>query len=333
VDVAAESAAAIGVEHIVKNVSAEEMMEHLPLIVWYLDDPVADPALVPLYFVAREARKHVKVVLSGEGADELFGGYTIYREPISLRAFEHLPRAVRRGLGALSTRIPEGTRGKDLLRRGSIGIEERYYGNARIFRPDEMVGLFRRFDPSVSYMDVTRPLYESTQHLDGSTRMQYVDLFTWLRGDILVKADKMTMANSLELRVPFLDTEVFAVGSSVPTDLKLTKETTKYALRRALADIVPPHVLDRPKLGFPVPIRHWLQDVMYDWAREIIAESHADALIDRDAALRLLVAHRAGPHDYSRKIWTLLVFLIWHGIFVEERIRPAVPEPVYPVRL
>jgi len=271
-------------------------------------------------------------VLSGEGADELFGGYTIYREPISLRAFERMPPVLRRGLGRLSTRIPEGTRGKDLLRRGAIGIEERYYGNARIFRPDEM-GLYRRFDPGVSYMDVTRPLYESTTHLDGSTRMQYIDLFTWLRGDILVKADKMTMANSLELRVPFLDTEVFRVACSIPTDLKITKQTTKYALRRALEQIVPAHVLNRPKLGFPVPIRHWLKDVMYDWAREIITQSQADALIDKDATLRLLDAHRDGPHDYSRKIWTLLVFMIWHGIFVEGRIHPEVPEPVYPVRL
>jgi asparagine synthase (glutamine-hydrolysing) len=332
IDVAAESAAAIGVEHITKVVSAEEMMQTLPLIVWYLDDPVADPALVPLYFIAREARKHVKVVLSGEGADELFGGYTIYREPISLRAFDRLPKPVRRGLGRLSTRIPEGTRGKDLLRRGAIGIEERYYGNARIFRPDEM-GFYRAFDPSVSYMDVTRDLYERTPHLDGSTRMQYVDLFTWLRGDILVKADKMTMANSLELRVPFLDTEVFAVGSKIPTNLKITKETTKYALRRALDDIVPPHVLHRAKLGFPVPIRHWLKDTMYDWARAIITDSQADDLIDKTAALQLLDTHRTGPLDYSRKIWTLLVFLVWHGIFVEERIKPDVPEPVYPVRL
>ena len=333
IDVAAESAAAIGVEHITKVVSAEEMMQALPLIVWYLDDPVADPALVPLYFIAREARKHVKVVLSGEGADELFGGYTIYREPISLRAFEKMPPGLRRGLGKVSARIPEGKRGKDLLRRGSIGIEERYYGNARIFRPDEMQHLLRTYDDNVSYMDVTRKLYEQTTHLDGSTRMQYVDLFTWLRGDILVKADKMTMANSLELRVPFLDTEVFAVGSSIPTDLKITKETTKYALRRALELIVPAHVINRPKLGFPVPIRHWLKDVMYEWARAIITESRADELIDRDAALRLLDAHRAGPHDYSRKIWTLLVFMIWHGIFVEQRIHPEIPEPVYPVRL
>ncbi len=334
IDVAAESAAAIGVEHIVKVVTAEEMMQTLPLIVWYLDDPVADPALVPLYFIAREARKHVKVVLSGEGADELFGGYTIYREPISLRPFDHVPGPAKRLLGALSERLPEGLRGKDLLRRGAIPIEERYYGNARIFRPEELAGgLLKTYDPHVSYMDVTRGLYAATRHLDDSTRMQYVDLFTWLRGDILVKADKMTMANSLELRVPFLDVEVFGVASSIPTTLKLADNTTKYALRRAIADIVPSHVINRPKLGFPVPIRHWLKDSMYDWARSIITESQADAFIDRAAALRLLDAHRDGPHDYSRKIWTLLVFMIWHGIFIEERIRPDVPEPVYPVRI
>jgi asparagine synthase (glutamine-hydrolysing) len=333
IDVAAESAAAIGVEHITKVVSPLEVMDALPLIVWYLDDPVADAALVPLYFLARDARKRVKVVLSGEGADELFGGYQIYREAIALRAFDHIPPVVRRRLGAVSERLPAGMRGKDLLRRGSIGIEERYYGNARIFRPDEMTEVVRQFDPATSYLDVTRPLYAATEHLDGPTRMQYVDLFTWLRGDILVKADKMTMANSLELRVPFLDIEVFRVASSVPTDLKLTKGTTKYALRRALADIVPPHVLNRDKLGFPVPIKFWLKDVMYDWARDIITESQADHLIDREAALRLLAEHRTGTHDYSRKIWTLLVLLLWHGIFVEGRIRPDIPEPVYPVRL
>jgi asparagine synthase (glutamine-hydrolysing) len=337
IDVAAESAAAIGVEHIVKVVTADEMMQALPLIVWYLDDPVADPALVPLYFIAREARKHVKVVLSGEGADELFGGYTIYREPLSLRPFDYLPAPVRRGVGAFSARLPEGLRGKDMLRRGAIPIEERYYGNARIFRPDELTGpaggLLRSYDPNVSYMDVTRGLYAATEHLDDSTRMQYVDLFTWLRGDILVKADKMTMAHSLELRVPFLDIELFGVASSIPTALKLADHTTKYALRRAIADIVPAHVLNRAKLGFPVPIRHWLKDSMYDWAHAIITDSQADAFIDRDRALGLLAAHRTGPHDYSRKIWTLLVFMIWHGIFIEERIRPDVPEPVYPVRL
>ncbi|HST67179.1 MAG TPA: asparagine synthase (glutamine-hydrolyzing), partial [Mycobacteriales bacterium] len=332
VDVAAESAAAIGVRHVVKTVSPQEMMDTLPLIVWYLDDPVADPALVPLYFVAREARKHVKVVLSGEGADELFGGYNIYREPASLRLLTALPGPLRAALGSVSTRLPEGMRGKDLLRRGALPLEERYYGNARIFRDDEL-GLLRTRDPQVSFRDVTDPLYAQIAGADDVTRMQYIDLFTWLRGDILVKADKMTMANSLELRVPFLDPEVFTVASTLPVAERVTKEQTKVALRRALAPVVPPHVLERRKLGFPVPIRHWLKDEMYDWARDIVDSSGTDYLIERAAVLRMLDEHRAGPHDYSRKLWTLLVFMLWHGIFVERRIAPEIPATVYPVSL
>jgi asparagine synthase (glutamine-hydrolysing) len=339
IDVAAESAAAIGVEHITKVVTPEEFAESIPLVVWYLDDPVADPALVPLYFIAREARKHVKVVLSGEGADELFGGYNIYREPLSLAAFEKMPAGVRRALGALSARLPDGMRCKDLLRRGSIPLEQRYYGNARLFRDDEL-GFLRARDADLSHVTVTRELYQRTRAAgyDDVTAMQYVDLFTWLRGDILVKADKMTMANSLELRVPFLDSEVFKVASTLPVDQRVTKETTKYALRRALEQIVPPHVLNRRKLGFPVPTRHWLAEPLHDWAQQIIAESQTDEWLDKQQVVAMLDAHRGNqrsgsPVDYSRKLWTLLVFMIWHGIFVEERITPTVPETVYPVRL
>jgi asparagine synthase (glutamine-hydrolysing) len=333
VDVAAESAAAIGVRHVIRTVKPDEMMDALPLIVWYLDDPVADPALVPLWFIAREARRHVKVVLSGEGADELFGGYTIYREPLSLAPFEKVPGALRGLLGRASTRLPDGMRGKDLLRRGAIPLEQRYYGNARIFRDGELAGVLRQYDPRRSHTDVTAGHYAESAGWDPVARMQHVDLFTWLRGDILVKADKMTMANSLELRVPFLDPEVFAVASGLPRAAKLGENTTKLALRKALAGIVPPHVLQRRKLGFPVPIRHWLRDEMYDWARGIVRDSQADHLVDLAAVTRMLDAHRDGPIDHSRRIWTLLVFLLWHGIFVEQRITPEIPEPAYPVML
>ncbi|MCW2720564.1 asparagine synthase (glutamine-hydrolyzing) [Pseudonocardia sp.] len=333
VDVAAESAAAIGVRHVVRTVKPDEMMDALPLIVWYLDDPVADPALVPLWFVAREARQHVKVVLSGEGADELFGGYTIYHEPLSLAPFEKVPGSLRGLMGRASTRLPEGMRGKDLLRRGALPLEQRYYGNARIFHDDQLAGIMRTYDPRRSHTDVTAPHYRDSAAWDPVSRMQHVDLFTWLRGDILVKADKMTMANSLELRVPFLDPEVFAVASGLPLAQKIGEGTTKLALRKALDGIVPAHVLHRRKLGFPVPIRHWLRDEMYTWARDIIRDSQADHLVDLAAVQRMLDAHREGPIDHSRRIWTLLVFLLWHGIFVEQRIRPEIPEPAYPVRL
>jgi len=332
VDVAAESAAAIGVRHVVRTVSATELADVLPLIVWYLDDPVADPALVPLWFIAREAREHVKVVLSGEGADELFGGYTIYREPLSLAAFEKVPGRLRRTLGRISTRIPDGVRGKDLLRRGSLTLEQRYYGNARLFRDDQLRGVLRGYDPTVSHADVTTGPYAASTSWDPVARMQHVDLFTWLRGDILVKADKMTMANSLELRVPFLDPEVFRVASTIPLQEKITRETTKHALRRALRDIVPAHVLDRRKLGFPVPIRHWLRKDLHDWARRIVDDSGTAEFLDLTAVHRMLDEHRAGPQDHSRRIWAVLVFMLWHGIFVEQRITPAVPEPCYPVQ-
>ena len=333
VDVAAESAAAIGVRHVIRTVSAAELAEALPLIVWYLDDPVADPALVPLWFIAREAREHVKVVLSGEGADELFGGYTIYREPLSLAAFEKVPGGLRRALGRLATRIPEGIRGKDLLRRGSLTLEQRYYGNARIFRDDQLREVLRGYDPAISHADVTAGPYACSAGWDPVARMQHVDLFTWLRGDILVKADKVTMANSLELRVPFLDPEVFRVASTIPLEEKITRDTTKHALRRALRDVVPAHVLNRRKLGFPVPIRHWLQQDLHDWARAIIDESGTTEFLDPVAVHRMLDEHRAGTRDHSRRLWAVLVFMLWHGIFVERRITPAVPEPCYPVQV
>ncbi|MEU0505881.1 asparagine synthase (glutamine-hydrolyzing) [Nocardia sp. NPDC005998] len=334
VDVAAESAEAIGARHIVKVVSPAEFAAAIPEIVWYLDDPVADPALVPLYFVAKEARKHVKVVLSGEGADELFGGYTIYREPLSLKPFEYLPRGVRKLAGRLSERIPDGTRGKSLLHRGSRTLEERYYGNARSFSDAQLRAVLREFRPEWTHQDVTAPIYAQSRGWDPVARMQHLDLYTWLRGDILVKADKMTMANSLELRVPFLDSEVLKVAEQLPYEQKITKETTKYALRQALEGIVPPHVLHRAKLGFPVPLRHWLRGTeLYDWAHLQIAESQTDHLLDKGAIKGMLEDHRAGRGDHSRRLWTLLVFMVWHGIFVEHRITPDIQEPVYPVSL
>lgn len=334
VDVAAESARAIGVEHIVKIVSEEELFETLPLIVWYLDDPVADPALVPLYFVAREARKHVKVVLSGEGADELFGGYNIYREPLSLRPITGLPDPIRRGLGALSRALPDGVRGKDMLRRGAIDMAERYYGNARIFREEQLAQILRSYSSTISFRDVTDPIYQISRDWDPVARMQHIDLFTWLRGDILVKADRVTMANSLELRVPFLDKEVYQVARTIPLEQKITRNQSKVALREALAQIVPGHVLNRRKLGFPVPIRLYLRDDYgYRWAKEIISAGSTAAFIDPGAALALLDEHRAGRADHSRRVWTLIVFMLWYEIFVTGERTIEVPQPVYPVRL
>ena len=332
VDVAAESAAAIGVEHIVKVVSPEEYTDAIPKIMWYLDDPVADPSLVPLYFVAQEARKHVKVVLSGEGADELFGGYTIYKEPLSLAPFEKVPTPLRRGLGRLSRVLPDGMKGKSLLERGSMTMEERYYGNARSFNFEQLQRVLPWAKEEWDHKEVTAPIYAQSTHMDPVARMQHLDLFTWMRGDILVKADKINMANSLELRVPFLDKEVFEVAQTIPHDLKIAGGTTKYALRKAMEQIVPPHVLHRKKLGFPVPMRHWLAgDELYGWAQDTITDSQTDDIFDRKAVLEMLREHRDGVSDHSRRLWTVLAFMVWHGIFVENRIDPRIEEKDYPV--
>ena len=334
IDVAVASAEAIGARHIAKVVSADEFVAALPEIVWYLDEPVADPALVPLFFVAREARKHVKVVLSGEGADELFGGYTIYREPLSLKPFDYLPRPLRRSMGKVSKPLPEGMRGKSLLHRGSLTLEERYYGNARSFSDAQLRDVLPGFREDWTHTDVTAAVYAESAGWDPVARMQHIDLFTWLRGDILVKADKMTMANSLELRVPFLDPEVFAVASRLPYQAKITRTTTKYALRRALEPIVPAHVLHRPKLGFPVPIRHWLRaGELQEWAYEMVDSSQAGHLVDLAAVRRMLDEHRVGTSDHSRRLWTVLIFMLWHAIFVEHSVVPQISEPQYPVEL
>ncbi|MBB5873115.1 asparagine synthase (glutamine-hydrolyzing) [Allocatelliglobosispora scoriae] len=326
IDVAQDSARHLDVTTIPTKIGAQEMMDALPKIVWHLDDPVADPALVPLYFVAKKAAEHVTVVLSGEGADEFFGGYTIYREPLSLSMVNDLPDGLQKGLRAVSKVIPQGVKGKSFLERGTTPIEARYYGNARIFNEAEKQKLLRRYDPSVRYTDVTAPIYAEVPDLDDVTTMQYVDLYTWLRGDILVKADRMSMAHSLELRVPFLDKEVFDVASIVPVDLKLPprSDATKYAMRQALQTVVPPAIVNRRKLGFPTPTRVWLAGEMYDWARNIFATSGAGELLDLKYADRLLQEHKAGEADHSRKIWTVLVFCIWHAIFVAKTLDPGI---------
>ncbi len=211
IEVAQESAQHLNVTTIPTKIGPSDMMDALPKIVWHLDDPVADPALVPLYFVAKKAAEHVTVVLSGEGADEFFGGYTIYREPLSLAGINGLPDPVQRGLRRVARVIPQGVKGKSFLERGTTPIEERYYGNARMFTEEEKRLLLRRYDERIRYTDVTAPIYAEAHAagLDDVTMMQYIDMYTWLRGDILVKADRMSMAHSLEARVPYLDREVF----------------------------------------------------------------------------------------------------------------------------
>lgn len=319
VDVAKETAAALDLENIDYTITAKEFIEELPKIIWHMDDPLADPAAVPLYFVAREAKKQVKVVLSGEGADELFGGYNIYRESIDLQGFDNIPDPLKKVLKNVVKIVPEGVKGKSLIERGCTSLEERYIGNAKIFEESEKIGLLKNPNTYLHYTDITKPYYQEAANYDKALKMQHIDIHTWLRGDILLKADKMTMANSLELRVPFLDRKVFEVASKIPTELKLANKTTKYILRKAAEGIVPEHILQRKKLGFPVPIRLWLKDEIYNWTIDLIKNSNVDHLINKQAVLTLLQEHCANKKDNSRKLWTIIIFMLWHQIYIENK--------------
>ncbi|WP_416150320.1 asparagine synthase (glutamine-hydrolyzing) [Salipaludibacillus sp. HK11] len=319
IQLAQETAYELGVENTNYVVNPEEFINELPKIVWHLDEPLADPSLIPLYFIAREARKHVKVVLSGEGADELFGGYNIYHEPHSLRHFKYFPNNLKKQWNMIASWLPEGTKGKSYIERGTTNLENRYIGNAKIFTEAEKKQLLRNYHSEWEYQNVTKDYYQSIDHLQNVQKMQFIDLHTWLRGDILVKADRMTMAQSLELRVPFLDKEVYRVASQLNPSLTVTSSQTKYILRKAMEGIVPQSVFNRRKLGFPVPIRHWLKNELFDWAYQLIIESHTDHLFEKNYVISLLSDHQRGVKDNSRRIWTILIFMIWHQVFIERK--------------
>lgn len=318
INVAEQTANALNVENISCIISPEEFLAELPKIIWHMDDPLADPAAVPLYFVAREARKQVKVALSGEGADELFGGYNIYREPQSLRMFSYIPSPLKHVLKTISHFIPEGVKGKNFIERGVTPLEERYIGNANMFDEKEKKLLLVNYLNNLENEKVTSSIYSNSLGYDAITKMQNIDIHTWLKGDILLKADKMSMANSLEVRVPFLDRHVFNIASKISSNQKVRNGTTKYILRKAAEGIVPEHVWSRKKLGFPVPIRHWLKEEIYDWAVQLIHNSQTDYIFNKHEILKLLDNHVQDKADNSRKLWTVLTFMIWHQIYVEK---------------
>jgi len=318
IELAAETAKHLGVKHYTKMIKSDEFIKAIPQVIWHLDGPVADPSVIPIYFIAGVAKEHVKVVLSGEGADELFGGYNIYREPIALKHFKKVPKGLRKGLAHVASIFPEGMKGKSFIQRGCMDIEDRYIGNAKIFKDDEARQILKGYNMNQSYTEVTKPYYEQASAYDDVTKMQYIDINTWLRGDILVKSDRLSMAHGLELRVPFLDKEVFAVASRLGFDHKLGQGTTKHLLREAAKLVLPDHMTMRRKLGYPVPIRVWLKDELFDWAMDVVEKSQVDDYIYKDKVKAMIIDHRDGKMDYSRKIWTVLTFMIWHQLFIED---------------
>lgn len=305
----------IGKENISKVITPEEYWNVISKVQYHMDEPLADPSCIALYFVCNKASEYVKVVLSGEGADEIFGGYNVYKEPSGAPAYNIIPRPIRRGIGKLASRFPH-KRGVNFFIRKGKDLEERFIGNAYMFSEAERKELLKIKTDAPSAMTITRPFYDKVKNKDDVTRMQYLDLHLWMTGDILLKADKMSMANSLELRVPFLDKEIMALAEKIPTKYRVTKENTKFAMRQAVLRSAPPQTANKKKLGFPVPIRVWLkQDKYYNIVKEMFTSHTAEHFFNTEPLVRLLDEHREGKADNSRKIWTIYIFLVWYKVY------------------
>lgn len=318
----------IDVEHHTHLISSEEFWDAVPTVQYYMDQPLADPSCVALYFVSRLASRYVKVVLSGEGADELFGGYTCYNDPRVFRTYQRfVPHFLRKGLRAIARKLPD-IKGRDYIIRACDPLEERYIGNAYMYDLKQKKQILK--DPSIATAPErhTRRHYYRCRRYDDVTKMQYLDINLWMTGDILLKADRMSMANSLELRVPFLDREMFKVASKLPTELRVNKSNTKYALRKAAARHLPETTAEKEKLGFPVPTREWLKDEKYyNIVKERFQSETAEKFFNTEALIHWLDEHYSGKEDNSRRVWTIYVFLVWYDIYFNDK-QPKVQKPV-----
>lgn len=309
----------IGVEHHTRLISSEEFWDAVPTVQYHMDQPLADPSCIALYFVSRLASHYVKVVLSGEGADELFGGYTCYNDPRVFKIYQTIvPHCIRKAIRAICRKLPD-IKGRDYLIRACDKLEERYIGNAFMYDYKQKQELLK--DPSIATrpQDLTRKYYYRCRKYDDVTKMQYLDINMWMVGDILLKADRMSMANSLELRVPFLDKEVFKVASSLPTKLRCNKHNTKYAMRKAAVRHMPEATAEKEKLGFPVPTRVWLRDEKYyNVVKTKFKGKTAEKFFNTDVLVSWLDSHFSGKEDNSRRVWTIYVFLVWYDIYFDE---------------
>ena len=318
-DYAAEFSKFMGVKNYAYRIEPEEYWENLPRIQYHMDEPLADAASVALYFVNREAAKQVKVCLSGEGADEFFGGYNIYKEPFTVSWYDHIPLPIRRAIGAVAEQLPP-VHGVNFLVRRSRPLEERYIGNTNLMGERRKKQLLKHYTGSKKPADLSRMYFEKTAGQDPVTRMQYTDLHLWMVGDILLKADKMSMANSLELRVPFLDKEVFEVARHIPVECRADADHTKMALRGAAARSIPEKTADKKKLGFPVPVRAWLREEKYAAiVREKFQSESAEKFFNTRELTKMLDQHMSEKRDNWRQIWCVFMFLTWYEEYFVKR--------------
>lgn len=302
----------LNIKNISKIISAKEYWDVLPNIQYLMDEPLADPAAVALYFVCNIASDHVKVVLSGEGADEIFGGYSIYKEPLDMKFYDKIPLSIRKFIGKIACKFPS-IRGLNFLIRRSKSLEDRFIGNAYMFNESERKNLLKISTDAPNANEITGYFYNKVKSKDSVTKMQYLDLHLWLTGDILLKADKMSMANSLELRVPFLDKNIMELAAKIPLKYRVNDINTKYALRMASAKKLPKATAEKKKLGFPVPIRVWLkEETFYNIVKEAFESDISKKYFNTEILIELLDSHKASKVDNSRKIWTVFMFILWY---------------------
>ena len=318
----------IGVPNISNLVDADQFFEANRVIQWYLDEPMPNPAEVPLYFLAQNARKYVKVVLSGEGADELFGGYPMYCQAVHFMDYEKkVPAPLRKAAGAIAAKLPE-FKGKHFLVRGAMQPWQRYMRANYVFAsPEERDRYLKKDYHSKRPEEYFKPYFDKVAGLDEPTQLQWVDMHTWMLYDILLKADRMSMANSLELRVPFLDREMLELALSIPQRYRSGKEQTKIALRGAALKQLPDSVAKRKKLGFPVPLNDWLrQDKYAAMVREKFTGPVAEQFFNTAELCRLLDDHVAGRAKNMTKIWSFYSFILWYELYF---VNDAPPAEVY----
>ena len=321
------AADAFAAEHREYRLDARNFAEFVPELVKYLDEPLADPSCIPLYFISKLAREHITVVLSGEGADEILAGYGIYGRMLALER-------IYRGSGAFGrlapwiARLTPREKLRHYVRMCGQPLETRYRGVSRGFSPEgklRLVGGDRMKQSEQRLREIFGGYFKTVEKASPLDRMLYVDAKVWLPDDLLIKADKMTMANGLELRVPFLDHKLVEFAATLPNASKVHGKGGKTLLRSAMRGSLPDAIIDRPKKGFPIPIASWLRTSLREFTRDhlLARDSACSRYVDRDETARVVQEHEQGRADRSQEIWTLLVFEFWHRRFIENQPSPA----------
>ena len=305
----------LGLKTQVRMLSADEYFSVLPKIQYYMDEPEANLSSVPLYFLAQAASKDVKAVLSGEGADELFGGYQWYIQSDASLLWRRLPKSVRKLFARCTEKAPERIR--RFFTENAKDVEDSFIGQAFIMDDEAANSLLtEKYRCDITYRDVTKPFYDCVKGCDDLTKKIYLDMNLWLPNEILLKADRMTMAHSLELRVPYLDRELWAIARTLPSRLKMRGRLTKPALREAARKHVPADTAKREKAGFLVPFRFWLrEDPYYQAVKSVLSADYAAEFFDTEALLAMLDAHWAGTENNCRSLYTVYSFLLWYRAY------------------